>query len=89
MKSEWNFWDCERNETMSNLWTIAAQRFTVNGSWTGSVQVPIFFLNGNVQGIVNHAQAARIASDILDFQHGGSVVVVSPENTAESFVDYV
>lgn len=44
---------------------ITAQRATRRGDYTGSEQVPTFYLDENVQGIVSEDHAKRIAADII------------------------
>lgn len=55
----------------SNLWTIQAQVITTDdditpdGGWTCSHQVPMFYLNGDVQGFIGGPTLAIVRS-VLD-----------------------
>lgn len=46
-------------------YTVQAQVETSRDGWTGSVQVPTFVLDANVQGIVSHRHALEIAGDVV------------------------
>lgn len=37
----------------------------LHDGWTGSVQIPTFVLDANIQGIVSHKHAMDIAGDVL------------------------
>jgi hypothetical protein len=39
---------------------------STSGEWHGTRQVPTFFLDEDVQGIVSADHAARIAADVID-----------------------
>ena len=51
---------------MSGYWAITAQIITHDGSFSGSRQIPLFYLHTNVQGIVSHDHAVRIAKRIIN-----------------------
>lgn len=51
------------------MYAVLAQRQTTDGEWTGSVQVPTFYLDEQVQGILSSEQAHKIANDILGEGH--------------------
>lgn len=44
------------------------------GAWTRTQCLPIFYLNANLMGILNEAQAVRIATEIIG-DRGGNVSV--------------
>ena len=44
----------------------AAVSYTDNEGWRGTYATPTFYLDGNVQGIVNEAHAERVALDVID-----------------------
>jgi len=50
--------------------------------WTTTRHLPTFYLDPNVQGILNHEQAERIARSILDpfgtFGDNLSILVIAP-----------
>lgn len=47
------------------MYAITATVETRDREWTGSKQIPTFYLDERVQGIVNEEHAVRIAFDIL------------------------
>lgn len=47
------------------MYAITAQIETEKDSWTGSRQVPTFFLDENVQGFMDEAGAVRVATEII------------------------
>ena len=48
------------------MYAITAQLLTSDGDYTGSKQIPTFYLDERVQGIVSEEHARRIAWSILD-----------------------
>lgn len=48
------------------LYVITAQVLTSRDGYSGSVQVPTFYLDSAIQGIVNAKHAADIAATIID-----------------------
>ena len=48
------------------LYAIPATAVKTDKSGTTSYQVPTFYLNGNVQGIVDVAHAERIAREVIN-----------------------
>jgi hypothetical protein len=60
---------------MTNLYSVSARvrvRSTTLGpdgtpwTWEGSKELPTFYLDGNLQGIISTEQAERIARKVLD-----------------------
>lgn len=47
-------------------YAITAQVITHDGSYSGSRQVPLFYLHPDVQGIVSTQQAETIAKSIIN-----------------------
>lgn len=47
-------------------YAITAQVITHNGDYSGSRQVPLFYLHPDVQGIVSTEQAETIAKSIIN-----------------------
>jgi hypothetical protein len=59
------------SDSRKTLYAITVQVETVtigsgDTAWRGSVQVPTFYLDADVQGIVSEDHAARIASTIIN-----------------------
>jgi len=50
---------------LSNMYAIHATVEHKQGGWTAIRQVPTFYLNENVQGILTEHQARIVAEDIL------------------------
>ena len=48
------------------LWRIEGNVVHEHGGWTGSTGVPTFYLDPDIQGIVNGDHACRIARKIID-----------------------
>jgi hypothetical protein len=50
------------------MYAIQAQIFTADdsGQFAGSRQIPTFYLDPKVQGILNESDARRIAREIID-----------------------
>lgn len=55
-----------------------------DSSWTTTNQIPTFYLDSNIQGIVDSEHAERIARDVLE--SGGMLSSVSFSIHAEPFV---
>ena len=53
-----------REEGMT-MYAVQATVETVRGVWTGMKQIPTFYLDESVQGIVSEEHAQRVALDIL------------------------
>lgn len=47
------------------MWAIHAVANVSEGDWTSARQLPTFYLNGDVQGIVSADHACRVALDIV------------------------
>jgi hypothetical protein len=47
------------------LYAVQATVETKRGEWSGMKQIPTFYLDSNVQGIISEEHACRIAADIL------------------------
>lgn len=48
------------------MWCIQAQILIDQEGWLGSRQIPTFYLNENIQGILNEAGAINVATQILN-----------------------
>lgn len=48
------------------FYSVCAQVTYTEGRWTGSIQVPTFILNGDIQGITDIDHASRIAEKIVN-----------------------
>lgn len=48
------------------MYVITAQILTTDGDYKGSRQVPTFYLDSAVQGIVSTAHAIEIAKGVID-----------------------
>jgi hypothetical protein len=46
--------------------TVETTVHSKSGDWHGARQIPTFYLDENVQGIVSEAHAERIAREIID-----------------------
>lgn len=60
----------------ATMFAIGAQRHTKDGQWTGSQQVPTFYLHPNVQGLLTEEDAVRVAQRILGPDHTVTAVRV-------------
>jgi hypothetical protein len=47
------------------MYAVTATVTTLTDGWTSTRQVPTFYLDENVQGIVSEDHAARVAADII------------------------
>jgi hypothetical protein len=47
------------------MYAITAQVQSRQGDWAGTIQVPTFYLDENVQGITGAVHATRVAAAIL------------------------
>lgn len=67
------------------MWAIVATIETSKGrqGYRGSIQVPTFYLNENVQGIVSKHMAKEIAADILSSANPALILGVNLWITAE------
>lgn len=52
------------------LWQVTAQVSTKLGDWSGSRQVPTFFIDPAVQGALTHDAALSVADDIVHTMAG-------------------
>jgi len=65
------------------FWAIAAQiEYTDDRGWTCSRSVPTFYLNEDVQGILNEDDAVNIAREVIDAtglagKHNGHLYVTA------------
>jgi hypothetical protein len=48
------------------LYVVTGQILTHDGDWHGSVQVPTFYLDSRVQGILSPAAAAVVARGVVN-----------------------
>lgn len=60
-----------------NLWTVCANvvKTDPRTGWQMSVQIPMFYLAGNMQGIQNEEHALAVATDIINPLRDPNVVV--------------
>lgn len=49
-----------------NMYAVTAQLLTSDGPWSGSRQIPTFYLNPRVQGITSAAHAVTVADMIIN-----------------------
>lgn len=70
-----------------DMWAITATIDYVSGEWRGSKQVPTFFLDERVQGIVSRDHAKRIAAEILSTANPALILAVNMWITAERVND--
>ena len=69
------------------LYAVTATRRTVAvGDWQGSTQVPTFYLDSDVQGIVSCEHAARIAVEVIGPDAYG-VTVMNGDGETVSFTN--
>lgn len=57
------------------LWAVSANVERTRDGWSGSIQIPTFFLDPRVQGILTADHAERVAREMLTLLAGEDAVV--------------